>query len=70
LPIFFDGGIRRGEDALKALAMGADIVFIGRPVLYGLAVGGQAGVELVLKIINNELAQAMITTGCSSIKDC
>ena len=40
VPIFFDGGIRRGSDALKAIAMGADAVFIGRPVLYGLAYDG------------------------------
>ena len=45
IPIFFDGGVRRGTDVLKALAYGASAVFIGRPVLWGLAVNGQTGVE-------------------------
>ena len=48
VPIFFDGGIRKGSDAFKAIALGADVVFIGRPVLWGLAVGGQQGVEKVI----------------------
>ena len=65
--MIFDGGVRTGEDVLKALALGADIVMIGRPVLYGLACDGQNGVERVLEILNEELKQAMLTTGCMSI---
>lgn len=48
VPIFFDGGIRRGSDAFKALALGADCVMVGRPILWGLASDGQKGVENVL----------------------
>jgi isopentenyl diphosphate isomerase/L-lactate dehydrogenase-like FMN-dependent dehydrogenase len=65
--IFFDGGVRNGQDCLKALAYGADAVLIGRPVLFGLACGGQQGVERVLKIVNEELKQAMLATGCMNI---
>jgi (S)-2-hydroxy-acid oxidase len=54
---------------LKALALGARAVFIGRPVLWGLAYNGQAGVEKVLQILNDELKRAMILTGCLKISD-
>ena len=47
--VLMDGGIRRGADVLKALALGADAVLLGRPYAYGLAVGGQAGVEAVIR---------------------
>ena len=53
VPIWFDGGVRKGTDVLKALALGADLVFIGRPVIWGLAVNGQKGVETVLDLIDN-----------------
>jgi isopentenyl diphosphate isomerase/L-lactate dehydrogenase-like FMN-dependent dehydrogenase len=69
VPIFFDGGIRKGSDAFKAIALGADVVFIGRPVLWGLAVGGQQGVEKVIELMNEELKQCMLTTGCMNIND-
>ena len=69
IEIFFDGGVKRGVDVFKALALGADAVFIGRPVLYGLACDGQKGVEKVLRIINEELRQAMLHAGCMSIAD-
>ena len=68
VPVIFDGGVRTGEDVLKALIFGADIVMIGRPVLYGLACDGQRGVERVLEIINVELREAMLATGCMSIE--
>lgn len=67
MPVIFDGGVRTGEDVLKALVLGADIVMIGRPVLWGLACDGQAGVERVLQILNAELKEAMLTTGCMNI---
>ena len=54
-PVIFDGGVRTGEDVLKAIALGANLVLIGRPVLYGLACDGQSGVERVLRILNDEL---------------
>ena len=48
MPVIFDGGVRRGSDVLKAMALGADLVLIGRPILWGLSCGGQKGVEKVL----------------------
>ena len=67
VPIFFDGGVRRGSDILKALALGADNVFIGRALLWGLAADGQRGVEDVVRILNEELKEAMLATGCMNI---
>ena len=67
IPVFFDGGVRRGSDVLKALAIGADVVFIGRAVLWGLATNGQVGVEKVINILNQELKEAMLATGCMNI---
>ena len=69
IEILFDGGIRRGSDVLKALAIGANAVFIGRPILWGMAAGGEKGVTKVLSLINDELKNAMIATGCMSIED-
>lgn len=69
IEIWFDGGIRRGSDVLKALAIGADFVWIGRPVLWGLTNGGQKGVESVLKILNEELKECMLECGCQSIDE-
>jgi len=64
LEIYFDGGIRRGSDVLKALALGAHAVFLGRAVLWGLAAQGQQGVERVIEIVNEEFKEAMRVTGC------
>ena len=58
-----DGGVRQGTDVLKALAMGARAVFIGRPVLWGLAYNGQEGVESVLQILRDEFKTAMMLSG-------
>jgi len=66
--IFIDGGIRRGSDVLKAIALGAKAVLIGRPVLWGLAVDGENGVRSVLEIIRNELDTSMALCGCDSVK--
>ena len=67
VPVIVDGGIRRGTDILKALAMGATAAAIGRPQLWGLTVGGQQGVEHVLKLLADELSLAMALAGCRTI---
>ena len=61
--VYVDGGIRRGTDVLKALALGARAVLVGRPILWGLSVDGQAGVERVLKLLHGELEMAMALAG-------
>ena len=63
LPVLVDGGIRRGTDVLKALALGAKAVLVGRPYLYGLAIAGAEGVARVLEILTTELLMAMALTG-------
>ncbi|MBE9207547.1 alpha-hydroxy-acid oxidizing protein [Nostoc sp. LEGE 06077] len=67
--VLLDGGIRRGTDILKALAVGAKAVLIGRPVLWGLAVAGQVGVSHIISLLEDELSVAMALSGCTSIKD-
>jgi 4-hydroxymandelate oxidase len=67
LPMLVDGGIRRGTDIVKALAMGAKAVLIGRPYLHGLAIGGAEGVARILEILRFELMSAMALTGRTSI---
>ncbi len=67
--VLFDGGVRRGTDALKALALGARGVLLGRAPLWGLAVGGERGVRHVLEILDHELENAMAQCGASSIAD-
>ena len=66
--IYMDGGIRRGTDILKALALGARAVLVGRPVIWGLAVNGAAGVEHVLELLSNELALAMTLASCPDVE--
>ncbi|MEO6993610.1 MAG: alpha-hydroxy acid oxidase [Lacunisphaera sp.] len=68
LPVLFDGGIRRGTDILKALALGASAVLIGRPYIYGLAAAGAVGVAHVLNILRAELEVAMALTGCPTLE--
>ena len=65
--VYLDGGIRRGTDVLKALALGARAVFLGRPVLYGLACGGEAGVSRMLDLLTEELRLAMALSGQSDV---
>lgn len=67
LEVLVDGGIRRGTDVLKALALGARAVLVGRPVLWGLASGGSQGVEEVLALLQGELDQAMALCGCPTV---
>ena len=64
-----DGGVRRGIDVLKGLALGADLVAIGRPSLWGLAVDGAAGVQRVIEILRDELSLSMALAGCRSLED-
>jgi len=68
-PIVMDGGIRRGTDVLKALALGADAIAIGRPPLYGLAAGGAGGVQRVVELLRAELDLSMALVGASSLAD-
>ncbi len=65
--IFIDGGIRRGSDIVKALALGARAVLVGRPVLWGLAAAGREGVATALRILRRELDAAMALCGCPTI---
>ncbi|XP_070779643.1 2-Hydroxyacid oxidase 1 [Enoplosus armatus] len=67
--VYMDGGVRRGTDILKALALGAKAVFIGRPVLWGLACQGEQGVTEVLELIKEELRLAMALSGCRSVSE-
>jgi 4-hydroxymandelate oxidase len=67
--LLVDGGIRRGVDVLRALALGADAVLIGRPVLWGLTVGGEHGVRRVLELLRHELSVALALAGCRSVAD-
>ncbi len=67
IPVLMDGGVRRGTDVVKALALGASAVLIGRPYMYGLAVGGSAGVAKVIAILREELEMALALTGRPSV---
>jgi 4-hydroxymandelate oxidase len=67
VPVLVDGGIRRGTDVLKAVAFGASAVLIGRPYLYGLAVGGAGGVTRVVNILKREFEMAMALTGRTKV---
>ncbi|MCA9865843.1 MAG: alpha-hydroxy-acid oxidizing protein [Anaerolineae bacterium] len=67
IEVLVDGGIRRGTDVVKALAYGAQAVAVGRPVLWGLAAGGQRGVEHVLELLRAEVDLAMGLCGCASV---
>ncbi|MFL6128730.1 MAG: alpha-hydroxy acid oxidase, partial [Mycobacteriales bacterium] len=66
VPLLLDGGVRRGTDVAKALAMGARAVAIGRPVLWGLAVAGEAGVARVLELLRAELVNALTVLGVAA----
>src|SRR5580704_10282688 len=67
--VLLDGGIRRGNDVVKAIALGARAVMIGRAYLWGLAANGQAGVENVLDVLRNGIDSALLGLGCSSLAD-
>ncbi|MGH2670888.1 MAG: alpha-hydroxy acid oxidase, partial [bacterium] len=67
--VLLDSGVRRGTDVLKALALGANAVLIGRAFMWGLAVGGEEGVSRVLAMLRNELELAMALCGCRSVSE-
>tara|TARA_B110000211_G_scaffold223895_1_gene274333 strand:- start:162 stop:974 length:813 start_codon:yes stop_codon:yes gene_type:complete len=66
-PLLLDGGVRCGSDMLKAIALGASAVMVGRPTLLGLAAGGTNGVNRVLGMLAEEFSQALAMTGCASV---
>jgi 4-hydroxymandelate oxidase len=69
VPVLVDGGIRRGSDVVKALALGAKAVCVGRPVLWGVAVDGQAGAGHVLELLRQELETVMVLRGCATLDE-
>jgi isopentenyl diphosphate isomerase/L-lactate dehydrogenase-like FMN-dependent dehydrogenase len=69
MPVIVDSGFRRGTDAVKALAMGAQAVGVGRPYLWGLGAFGQEGVERVLEIVRTETRAAMQQCGARTVKE-
>jgi isopentenyl diphosphate isomerase/L-lactate dehydrogenase-like FMN-dependent dehydrogenase len=66
VPVLLDGGVRRGTDVLVALALGAQAVMVGRPAVWGLAIGGEGGARRVLEILREELELALTLCGCDS----
>jgi (S)-2-hydroxy-acid oxidase len=69
IPILIDGGIRRGTDVIKCLALGADACLIGRPFLWSLALGGSKGVEQAIRMLQQDIERSMALLGCSSLSD-
>ncbi len=69
VPIVFDSGVRRGSHVFKALASGADVVAVGRPILYGLNLGGAEGVNSVIEQLNKELRINMMLGGARNVKE-
>lgn len=65
--VLVDGGVRRGSDVVKALALGARAVLVGRPYLYGLGAAGRPGVERVLEVLEQEMSRTMALLGCASV---
>lgn len=69
LEVYVDGGIRRGKDLYRALALGATACFCGRPMMWGLSVAGQQGVERVVSIFREELTTCMQLAGCADVAE-
>ena len=67
--VYVDGGVRQGTDVLKALALGAKLVCIGRPVVWGLAFDGKNGVDITLDILRKELELAMVLSGSTDVNN-
>ncbi|XP_068946316.1 2-Hydroxyacid oxidase 2 isoform X2 [Petaurus breviceps papuanus] len=69
IEVYLDGGIRTGTDVLKALALGAKCIFLGRPIMWGLTYKGEEGVQQVLKLLKKEFHKSMILSGCRSVSE-
>jgi isopentenyl diphosphate isomerase/L-lactate dehydrogenase-like FMN-dependent dehydrogenase len=69
MKVMIDGGVRRGTDVVKALALGADMAFVGRATLYGLAAGGEPGVRHAISLLRSEIDRTLAQLGCRSIAD-
>ena len=69
LEVFIDGGIRRGTDVLKALALGAKAAMVGRPYVWALAAAGESGVSHAIEMLRDELDRALAISGCSRISE-
>ena len=69
MKVMIDSGIRRGNDVLKAIALGADFVFIGRPFIYAASIGGQAGVAHAIRLLSHEIQQDMALIGVNSLRE-
>lgn len=69
LVVMMDGGIREGTDVFKAIAYGAHLVFVGRPILWALAVDGQKGVEHILHLLHTEFERTMALSGTNTLAD-
>jgi len=67
ITLLLDSGVRRGTDVLKALALGASAVLLGKPIFFGLAVGGEEGVRHVLNVLRRETETAMVLCGCKNL---
>jgi len=67
--VILDGGVRRGSHVVKALAMGAQACMVGRPYLYGLGAGGEAGVQRALDLLRSETQRALQLTGCRRLEE-
>ena len=67
--VYMDSGVRRGTDVLKALALGAKAVLVGRPYAWALAADGEAGVRQAIEFLREELLNAMLSTGCAKLSD-
>ena len=69
IEVTLDGGVRRGTDVVKALALGARAVLVGRPILWGLGAGGEAGARHVLQLLHDEIDLALALCGCPTVHD-
>ena len=69
IPILFDSGLRSGEDIIKALALGADFVFLGRPFLFASALGSRQAVIHLIEILNKQIDSVMAQLGCTSLEN-
>jgi L-lactate dehydrogenase (cytochrome) len=69
MTVMMDGGVRRGTDVLKAVALGAKFVFVGRPFFYAAAVGGQRGVQHAIQLLRDEIHRDMALLGINTLAE-